>query len=307
MKKTLSFLLLTLLCNILHAQQNDLISSLEVFDITSNSRQVVLSENTHFEAPNWSAEDNSLIINQNGLLFKVAIDGKSKEKILTGKLKNLNNDHGISFDGAWLAVSNNDAIAQANSGSSRIYLVPASGGKERLMTPLYPSYWHGWSPDGKNLLYTAKRNGQFDIYRMAIEGQTEERLTNSPNLNDGPEYSPDGKYIYFNTLHNASMEIWRMQANGENHELITDDAYSNWFAHPSPDGRHIVFISYLKDQGADHPAMKDVALRLYRLKDKSIRTLCSFTGGQGSLNVPSWSSDSNRFAFVSYKSVERNN
>ncbi len=91
-----------------------------------------------------------------------------------------------------------------------------------------------------------------------------------------------------------------MHPDGSDKTQLTDDAYSNWFAHPSPDGKHLVFITYLEDQGSDHPAMKEVALRLYSTEDGSIRTLVELTGGQGSLNVPSWSPDGKRFAFVSY-------
>ena len=96
------------------------------------------------------------------------------------------------------------------------------------------------------------------------------------------------------------MQIWRMDANGRNHIQLTDDKYSNWFPHPSPDGRFIVFLTYLEDQGDGHPPMKDVALRLYDLNNETIKTLCEFTGGQGTINVHSWSPDGIKLAFVSY-------
>ena len=167
---------------------------------------------------------------------------------------------------------------------------------------MFPSSdWHGWSPDGKNVVYTAKRNGNFDIYKISSNGGEEIRLTSSKSLDDGPEYSPDGKYIYYNTAHSGSMEIWRMYTDGSQKKQLTDDAYSNWFAHPSPNGNYFVFISYLDDQGEKHPPMKSAALRLYNLKDGSIKDLCKFTGGQGTINVPSWSPDSKKFAFVSYE------
>lgn len=82
---------------------------------------------------------------------------------------------------------------------------------------------------------------------------------------------------------------------------MTNDSCSNWFAHPSPDGKWIVFISYLTNQGDAHPFGKDVKIRLMSLADQKIRDLTPvFYGGQGSLNVPSWSPDSKRIAFVSY-------
>jgi len=151
------------------------------------------------------------------------------------------------------------------------------------------------------VVYTALRNGTYDIYQIALNDSTEVQLTNAPGLDDGPEYSPDGMYIYYNSFQSGVMELWRMRPDGADKEQLTDDAYSNWFPHPSPDGKYLVFISYMEDQGQNHPALKKVALRLYNLQDKTIKTLCSFTGGQGTINVPSWSPDSKKFAFVSYQ------
>lgn len=285
----------------MYSQSEQIQSTLEIFDIETNERKIVLQEQAHFEAPNWSPDGSYFIINQNGLLYKVAIDGSQKELLPTGNLKNCNNDHGISFDGKLLAISNNDKVEGATSGTSRIYTMPISGGTPKLITPDYPSYWHGWSPDGKTLVYTAKRNDNFDIFSIPSEGGEEKRLTDSPGLDDGPEYSPNGQFIYYNSMQSGKMEIWRMKADGSIPQQLTDDSYSNWFAHPSPNGRYFVFISYLEDQGNRHPPMKKVALRLYDLDSGDIRTLCKFTGGQGTINVPSWAPDNKRFAFVSYK------
>jgi Tol biopolymer transport system component len=282
-------------------QSAELKSMLEIFSIDSGERKVIYEEKAHFEAPNWSTDGNYLIFNQNGLLYKIKTDGSSKEQLDTGTAVKCNNDHGISPDGTMLAISNNDPIAGVESGTSRIYTLPIEGGVPKLVTLEYPSYWHGWSPDSDAVVYTARRNNNYDIYRISIHGGEEERLTDSPELDDGPEYSPDGTYIYYNSMQSGSMEIWRMKVDGSEKEQLTNDSYSNWFAHPSPDGKYFVFISYIQDQGDRHPPLKDVALRLYDLNTKEIKSLCSFTGGQGTINVPSWSPDSKYFAFVSYE------
>ena len=281
-------------------QDNNLISKLEVFSLEFNKRMVMYSEDAHFEAPNWSRDGQYFIINQDGLLYSITLDGKSKKLIPTGNLANCNNDHGLTLNGKMLAISNNDPLEPAKYGSSRIYIMEMPDGDPELVTPKWPSYWHGWSPDGKTLVYTAHRKGEFDIYKMNIQTREEIRLTDSKGLDDGPDYSVDGKYIYYNSIRAGSMQIWRMDADGRNHIQITDDEFSNWFPHPSPDGRFIVFLTYLEDQGDRHPPMKDVALRLYDLKNSTIRTLCEFKGGQGTINVPSWSPDGTKLAFVSY-------
>ncbi len=284
------------------AQEKPNRSILEVYDIEKDVRDTILNEEGHFEAPNWSVDGSRLVINQDGKLYSVDLARKSKSLIETGPLQNCNNDHGISFDGKWLAISNNDLIDGSNSGTSRIYVLPLEGSENpNLVTPKHPSYWHGWSPDGKFLVYTAKRNDHYNIYQISFEGGEEEQLTSEEGLDDGPEYSPDGNYIYYNSMASGKMELWRINADGSDKTQLTEDVYSNWFPHPSPDGQRLVFLSYLKDQGAGHPPMKRVALRLYHLKTKTIKTLCAFTGGQGTINVPSWSPDGKKFAFVSYQ------
>ncbi len=171
----------------------------------------------------------------------------------------------------------------------------------RRITPTGPSYLHGWSPDGQFLVYTGQRHGQFDIYRIAAGGGEEVQLTNSVGLDDGPEYAPDGEYIYFNSVRSGRMQIWRMQADGSGEEQLTDDEYNNWFPHISPDGQWVAFITYLVGEAepSDHPAAKRIYLRLMPRAGGEPRVLAYLYGGQGTMNVPSWSPDSKRLAFVS--------
>ncbi|MEL7531535.1 MAG: transporter [Bacteroidota bacterium] len=290
--------------SMLNAQDQQLISRLEVFDIESDKRKVLYEAKAHFEAPNWSRAGDYLLINQGGGLYRFYFEADSLQPLDTDFADRCNNDHGFSPDGQQLVISHNDPTVQTDGANSRIFILPVDGGVPKLITPLAPSYWHGWSPDGQTLAYVANREGDYNIYAISVEGGEETQLTDSPGLDDGPDYSPDGRHIYYNSMASGKMELWRMHADGSEPEQLTDDAYSNWFPHPSPDGRYLVYISYLEDQGSQHPPMKDVVLRLYDLESKEIRTLCQFTGGQGTINVPSWSPDSKRFAFVTYEAVD---
>ena len=227
-------------------------------------------------AVSWNAKSYAAIAGANG----------TPQLLDTGTAIRCNNDHGLSPDGTQLAVSD-----QTFGGKSRIYLLPIAGGPARQITPLAPSYWHGWSPDGKTLAYCAERSGEFDIYTIPVDGGQETRLTTAPGLDDGPDYSPDG-----------TMQIWRMKPDGSEQTQITSDDYNNWFAHPSPNGRWIVYLSYAEDVKG-HPANQDVLLRLMSLADGKVRVLAKLFGGQGTINVPSWSPDSRNVAFVSYQLV----
>ena len=209
-----------------------------------------------------------------------------------------NNDHGVSPDGSLLAISDQSQ----GDRKSRIYTLPAGGGTPTLVTPEGPSYWHGWSPDGKNLAFCGERGGEFDIYTIPAAGGSETRLTTAKGLDDGPEYSPDGRTLYFNSDRSGTMQIWRMRPDGGDQEPVTADEFNNWFAHPSPDGRSLVFLSFGKEV-VGHPANKDVTLRRMALPGGKIDVLGRFFGGQGTVNVPCWSPDGKKIAFVTYQLV----
>jgi Tol biopolymer transport system component len=178
--------------------------------------------------------------------------------------------------------------------------VPISGGEPKQITLEGPSYLHGWSPDGKWLTYTAERNDEYDIYKTLESGGDEIRLTQTPGLDDGSEYSPDGEFIYYNSVRSGKMELWRMRDGGTEHIQITDDEYQNWFPHISPDGKWIVFLSFMPEvDPQDHPFYKHVYLRIMPVEGGKPKIIGYVYGGQGSINVPSWSPDSRFVAFVS--------
>jgi WD40 repeat protein len=272
-------------------------STLEVVDIGSKDRRVIYHTSGLIEAPNWTPDGRNLLFNSKGRIYRLPALGGEPILVDTGFADRCNNDHGISPDGKQLAISHHGL-----GGKSLIYVLPISGGVPQQVTPMGPSYFHGWSPDGKRLVYCSYRNGEVDVYSITEGGGEEKRLTTAPGLDDGPEYGPDGKYIYFNSVRSGRMQIWRMKADGSEQEQVTKDGYNNWFPHPSPDGKWIVFLSYAKDVDG-HPPNKEVQLRLLPVKGGPIQVLGKLFGGQGTINVPSWSPDSRRLAFVSYLPV----
>ncbi len=273
-----------------------LLSSLETIAVASTDRHVEYTSTAHFEAPNWTRDGSALIFNQEGTLRRLTIGSADPVTIDTAPQIHLNNDHGLSPDGQLLAISDRSP----EDSKSRVYVVPLAGGKPRQLTNDGPSYWHGWSPDGKTLAFTGERGGNFDIYTVPVDGGSETRLTTAPGLDDGPEYSPDGGWIYFNSERTGQMQIWRMKSDGSQQDQVIFDDSNDWFPHISPDGQWMVFIAYEKGV-TGHPGEKDVELRLMSMKDQKVHLLAKLFGGQGTINVPSWSPDSRRLAFVSYE------
>jgi Tol biopolymer transport system component len=279
------------------AEEKPMIESrLEVLTVATGEREVVHSARAHFEAPNWSPDGGSLLFNQDGRVVVLPLEARTPRLLDTGTATRCNNDHGLSPDGKWLAISDQSE----DGGKSVIYILPAAGGKPKRVTARSPSYWHGWSPDGRTLAYCAERGGEYDVYTIPVEGGEERRLTTAPGLDDGPDYSPDGR-IWFNSARTGVMKIWRMDPDGRNQTQLThNEEYADWFPHPSPDGKQVVFLSYERSVEG-HPANQDVVLRLMPIGGGEPRVVARFLGGQGTINVPSWSPDGTRFAFVSYR------
>jgi Tol biopolymer transport system component len=270
-----------------------------IYDFEEGRAFPVLETDMHIEAPNWTPEGDALIVNGDGSLFWVDLEDPQLGEIDTGLCIKLNNDHGMTPDGERLIFSDH------TYGEGSVIWTQALGEEEadpQRVTPNSPSWWHGVSPDGQTLTYTAVRNGQFGIYTIGIEGGTETCVIESAHHYDGPDYTPDGQWIWFNSERSGtgSSDLWRVRIDGSQVEQMTQDDRANWFPHPAPEGDKIVYLSYpTGTQG--HPAGKDVELRLYMGKSQTPQVLATLYGGQGTLNVPSWSPDGVAFAYVEYK------
>jgi Tol biopolymer transport system component len=272
-------------------------SLLEVVNLESGHRQVLGSSEGSWQAPNWTPDGKTLIYNSSGLLYNFDIySGKSSVLNTDFAVKN-NNDHVLTFDGKQIGISHH---AKESNGQSVVYTLPVTGGIPKRITEKSPSYFHGWSPDNEWLLYTGQRNDDFDIYKISKDGGEEIQLTTAKGLDDGSEYSPDGKYIYFCSTRTGTMQVWRMDPDGKNQTQLTFDELNNWFPHVSPDNKWLVFISFPKEVPADkHPFYERVYIRLMPVSGGEPKVVAYLYGGQGSLNVPSWSPDGKRIAFVS--------
>ncbi len=286
-------------------------SRITVYDRASKTTKVVYQADTVIEAPNWSHDGKFLLVNTGGDLYRLPLEasGEAKlEKIDLGEGGyRCNNDKAFSWDGKMLGFS----ASTPSSRGSRVYVAQADGAGAKLLTPASPSYFHGWSPDGKWLAFVGQRAEKFELYRVPVTGGAEERLTSKGGYDDGPEYSPDGKWIYFNSNRSGGWDIWRIPSTGggpddAKAERVTNDEWEDWFPHISPDGKWMLVFSFPKGTETHNPRLDGVVLRLMPTPGKSLKPakleiLEKFFGGQGTINVNSWSPDSKKFAYVVYE------
>ncbi|MBP3832580.1 MAG: TolB family protein [Bacteroidaceae bacterium] len=308
MKRIFLLLMLCVAVGIQAQQRSNVTSVLEVLDVQTGQRTVLKEFPYLIEAPNWTVDGKWIIYNSNGLIYKLAADGKGEVGLInTEYVVRCNNDHVLSADGKSIAVSSSPS---PTGGTSLIYTLPLEGGTPKLVTPWGPSYLHGWSPDGKTLAYCAFRSVATgaDIYTISVNGGEEKRLTTAEGLDDGPEYSPDGKHIWFNSVRTGLMQVWRMNADGsEQTQMTFDETRNAWFPHVSPDGKQVIYITYhVGDlEPGQHLANYNVELWVIPAAGGQPKRVAELFGGQGTINTNSWAPDSRHVAFVSYRLNEK--
>ena len=274
-------------------------SHIEVMEVATGKRKILHSAPNSLQAPNWTPDNKYLVYNAEGLLYRYDLKTGNIEKINTGSATSNNNDHVLSFDGKMIGISHHVGEKR----TSTIFTLPITGSDNPTKITdenAGHSYLHGWSPNGKQVIFTGQRNNNFDIYAVDVATKKETRLTEDPSLDDGPEYTPDGKWIWFNSVRTGTMKLWKMKPDGSEEQQVTFDEYNDWFPHFSPDGKWVLFIAFPKDIDPNsHPFYKKVNLRLMPTSGGVPKTIAYIFGGQGTINVPSWSPDGKYIAFVS--------
>jgi TolB protein len=278
-------------------------AELYIYDMTSGrARLRYRSRDLLFEAPNWTPDGKDLVVNADGRLWRLGVESGDLIEIPMPGVEYINNDHVISPNGTTVYVSSEDG---------HIYAVPYSGqGTIRKITTekgkAFRHYLHGVSPDGSTLAYIGLESladgVRTNVFLIDTATQEERQLTDDEFPDDGSEFSPDGEWVYFNSERASTdaghAQLFRIPAGGGEPEQLTNDERVNWFPHPSPDGRQIAYVSFPPGT-LGHPADQDVIVRLRR-DDGAVQDLMAVFGGQGTINVPSWSPDGSALAFVAY-------
>jgi TolB protein len=286
-------------------------SHLEVMDVATGQRRILHSEPGSIQAPNWTRDDKLIYNSAAGVMYTYDIATGKIAELDTGACRQNNNDHVLSFDGKMLALSNYVSVRGAGAGGGELrrsvaFILPVAGSdhpKQITSPEAGHTYLHGWSPDGKKLIFTGGRKGETGDYRnlwsVDVETKAETAITPPGTLDDGPEYTPDGKYIYFNSVRTGTMQIWRMRPDGSHPEQVTFDESNDWFPHISPDGKWLVYIAFPADMNPwSHPFYRQCYIRLMPTASGAPKTIGYIYGGQGSMNTPGWSPDSKHIAIV---------
>ncbi|MDH6268838.1 TolB protein [Rhizobium sp. SG_E_25_P2] len=267
--------------------------------------EVLRTRDRLLEAPNWPWPDR-LLLNGDGLLWTLDLGSGALQHFDIDGLPFVNNDHVPAPDGKTLYVSCYDWRIHGVSIETRDHWLVS---RDEPSSPLR-HFLHGVSPNGKELAFVGVESspvspwGAANIYTMDIGGGRLRQWTHGDRPADGCEYSPDGGWIYFNTealsKEKGHAQIARLERDSGAIEQLTFDSRVNWFPHLAPTGDLACYLSY-PEGTMGHPENCPVDLCLVRSGEwAAAETVARLFGGQGTINVNSWSPDGRRFAYVSY-------
>ena len=268
------------------------------------SQRVFATHDLLLEAPNWLAAADALLLNGNGRLSRISLSDAQLHPVPIAGIPPINNDHVLDPDGRHVYLSADDG---------HLYRAPLAGGTAIRISDAddLMHFLHGVDPAGTRLAFVgvprrqAPGAAQALIHTMSSAGGDYRRLAHRHGAADGCEYSPDGRWLYFNVdAFDGRMQLARMRPDASELAQLTFDNCANWFPHLSPDGTRLVYLAFPPGtQG--HPSDVWVEIKLIDLPEwRPGKTLARVFGGQGTMNVNSWSPDGERFAYVAYPTAE---
>lgn len=162
-----------------------------------------------------------------------------------------------------------------------------------------------YSPDGKSIVFQSDRDGNMEIYTLALETNYETRLTDNPARDELPNYSPNGKIVAFNSTRNDSSsqakaekkrDIYVYHIENKAVARFTDNDEDDWYPSFNSKGDKLLFVSTRGD-------IRDIEFSkrwsdIY-LADIKKKTITRVTENKYQIGCPCFSDDGKALIFNS--------
>ncbi|MBN2693268.1 PD40 domain-containing protein [bacterium] len=146
------------------------------------------------------------------------------------------------------------------------------------------------SPDKKTVALTLTKDGNSEIYLIAVEdGKIIKRLTNDQAIDTSPSWSPDGSKLAFVSSRNFDPHIFIMNKDGSDIKRVTFQGNYNQTPKWSPKGDRVLFTA------RDERNKFDIFYIDLNQENKIVR----LTQDDGNNEEPSWSPDGEYIVFTS--------
>ena len=226
-----------------------------------------------------------------------------------GNLRRLTNNSDGDGDPVWSPDGKRIAFKSDRDGhvnvhgwpTHDIYVMDADGSNQQNLTNNPADDWDpSWSPDGKRIAFTSRRDGpfNFEVYVMDADGSNLQNLTNNPRDDRNPSWSPYGAHIvfsarrkgHFENKFSITHEVYVMNVDGENQRRLTENRNNDWDPVWSPDGKRIAFEADRKGN------LEKFDIYVMDADGGNQHNLTQHRAWDGS---PSWSPDGARIVFDS--------
>jgi Tol biopolymer transport system component len=145
------------------------------------------------------------------------------------------------------------------------------------------------SRDGKWLAYDSDRDGNFDIYKLRLDGGDPVRLKTGSANDFAPRWSSNDSEIAFHSQRSGPRQVFVMSAEGNSAKQVTTGTSENHAPDWSPDGKQLAYWSDNSGTASISVVTRDAAAEWSKPRVVSDSENSAF---------PRWSPDGNSIAFV---------